>query len=161
MCPPSQAAVEKYLHDLEHGQQRKDNTVQHRNLLEKRLQPWCGPVAALQRPAQARRACDARVPGELADSPYLRDEESGTAACGFFPVLLSRRNGWRSNAAASVKALKVGKAAERVKVFTAADITTHPQGVRPIPGAELLRPRQPGAGAGVRVDAALLGAADR
>ena len=40
--PDINEAVSKFLYDLEHGQKRKTATLQkHRNLLEKRLLPWC------------------------------------------------------------------------------------------------------------------------
>jgi hypothetical protein len=40
--PTVKEAVSKFLHDLEHGQQRKAATLsKHKNLLEKRLLAWC------------------------------------------------------------------------------------------------------------------------
>jgi len=54
--PTVKEAVAKLLDGLEHGQQRSKATLsKHKNLLEKRLLPWCENVGS---PAQAARRHD-------------------------------------------------------------------------------------------------------
>jgi integrase len=114
--PTVKEAVEKFLHDLEHGQKRKSATLQkHKNLLEKRLLPWCESKSY-------------RLLKQL-DVDAVREFRSGWPDS----AITARKNlerlraffwfchsaGWvKHNSAAAVKAPKAERPSERVKVFT-------------------------------------------
>ncbi|MDO8430781.1 MAG: site-specific integrase [Candidatus Binatus sp.] len=114
--PTVKEAVGKFLHDLEHGQQRKAATLQkHKNLLEKRLLPWCvekGFRLLKQLDTDALREFRSGWP----DSPITAQKNLERLRAFFW---FSHSAGWvKSNPATAVKAPKAGKPSERVKVFT-------------------------------------------
>jgi integrase/recombinase XerD len=114
--PEVNEAVEKFLHDLEHGQQRKAPTLsKHKNLLEKRLLPWCekrGYRLLKQLDVDAVRKFRAEWPDSA-----ITAQKNLERLRGFFWFCHSA--GWvKTNPAAAVKAPKAGKPSERVKVFT-------------------------------------------
>ena len=119
--PTIAGAVEKYLHDLEHGQHRKGATVQkHRNLLEKRLVRWCAA-----RHYTDLRKLDVAAMREFRsswpDSP-LTASKNLERLRSFFRFCVDAH--WvNANPAKALKPPKIGKASERVKVFTEAEIT--------------------------------------
>ena len=114
--PTLKEAVAKFLHDLEHGQQRKAATLQkHKNLLEKRLLPWCGSKGyrlLKQLDVAAVREFRAGWPDSA-----ITAQKNLERLRAFFSFCHSAA--WvKNNPAAAVKAPKPGKPSERVKVFT-------------------------------------------
>lgn len=114
--PDVKDAVDKFLHDLEHGQQRKSATLQkHKNLLEKRLLPWCaakGYRLLKQLGVDAVREFRATWP----DSPITAQKNLERLRAFFW---FCHSASWvKANPAAAVKPPKIGKPSERVKVFT-------------------------------------------
>jgi integrase/recombinase XerD len=118
--PTIEQAIEKFLHDLEHGQKRKPPTIsKHKNLLEKRLQPWC----------EARSYTDLQQLDVTAmrefragwkDSPITATKNLERLR-SFFRFCVDA-NWLKGNPASALKPPKVGKASERVKVFTPDEI---------------------------------------
>jgi len=112
--------VEKFLHDLEHGQHRKAATIsKHRNLLEKRLVPW-------SEKAEYTSVCDLDVTAlrdfraTWPDSP-LTAQKNLERLRSFF--LFCVHAGWvTDNPASALKPPKTGKPSERVKVFSAEQV---------------------------------------
>ncbi len=118
--PTVKEAVSKFLHDLEHGQQRKAATLsKHKNLLGKRLLPWCekkGYGLLKQLDVDAVREFRAGWP----DGPITAQKNLERFRAFFW---FCHSSNWiKVNPAAAVKAPKAGKASERVKVFTAEQI---------------------------------------
>ena len=114
--PTVKEAVSKFLSDLEHGQQRTTATLaKHRNVLEKRLLPWCeehGYRLLKQLDVTAVREFRAG----WSDSPITAQKNLERLRAFLW---FCHGAGWiKTNPAAAVKAPKVGKASERVKVFT-------------------------------------------
>ena len=138
--PTVDEAVEKFLHDLEHGQKRKAATLQkHRNLLEKRLLPWCeakGYRLLKQLDVDAVREFRSDWP----DSPITAQKNLERLRAFFW---FCHSAGWvKNNPAAAVKAPKPGKPSERVKVFTEEQLKKILDGLRQVSGAQRVRSRQ-------------------
>ncbi len=115
-APTIAEAVEKFLHDLEHGQYRKSATLQkYRHLLEKRLLPWCQ-----QKGYRLLRQLDVSALREFrADWPdsAITAQKHLERLRTFFAFCHSAE--WvKHNPAKAVKAPKLGRPSERVKVFT-------------------------------------------
>ena len=114
--PTVKEAVDKFLHDLEHGQKRKTATLQkHKNLLEKRLLPWCE-----SRTYRLLKQLDVDAVREFRsgwpDSPITAQKNLERLRAFFW---FCHSAGWlKHNPAAAVKAPKAEKPSERVKVFT-------------------------------------------
>jgi site-specific recombinase XerD len=118
--PTISEAVAKFLHDLEHGQKRKAATLQkHTNLLEKRLLPWCafkGYRLLKQLDVDAVRQFRSGWP----DSPVTAQKNLERLRAFLW---FCHSAGWvKTNPAVAVRAPKIGKPSERVKVFTEDDI---------------------------------------
>jgi integrase len=115
--PPSiKDAVDKFLHDLEYGQQRKSATVQkHRNLFEKRFLPWCASKShRLLKQLDVDAVREFRA--TWADAPITAQKNHERLRAFFW---FCHSAAWiKANPAAAVKAPKIGKPSERVKVFT-------------------------------------------
>ena len=114
--PTVAEAVDKFLHDLEHGQKRKAATLQkHKNLFKKRLLPWCeskGSRLLKQLDVDAVR----EFRSEWKDSPITAQKNLERLRAFFW---FCHSADWvKNNPAAAVKAPKAGKPSERVKVFT-------------------------------------------
>ena len=118
--PTPDEAVSKFLHDLEHGQKRKSATLQkHKNLLDKRLLPWCDKKSyRLLKQLDVDAVREFR--GDWPDSPITAQKNLERLRSFFWFCHAAE---WvRTNPAAAVKAPKAGKASERVKVFSEAQI---------------------------------------
>jgi integrase len=114
--PTVKEAVSKFLHDLEHGQKRTAATLsKHKNLLEKRLLPWC-----------ERKGCRLLKQLDVVEVREFRSEWSDSAITAQKNLERLRAFFWfchssnwiKVNPAVAVKAPKAGKPSERVKVFT-------------------------------------------
>jgi integrase len=119
--PTVAEAVEKFLHDLVHGQQRKAATLQkHRNLFNKRLLPWCeakGYRLLKQLDVDAVREFRADWP----DSP-ITAQKNLERLRAFFGFCQAAR--WlQDNPAKAVKAPKPGRVSDRVKTFTSEELS--------------------------------------
>jgi integrase len=118
--PTISKAVEDFLHDLEHGQQRKAPTIsKHKNLLDKRLIPWC----ASRRYSDLRQldvAAMREFRASWPDSPISATKNLERLR-SFFRFCVDA-NWLETNPAAALKPPKVGKASERVKVFAPEEI---------------------------------------
>jgi integrase len=114
--PTIKEAVSKFLHDLEHGQRRTAATLsKHRNLLEKRLLPWCddrGYRLLKQFDVTAVR----EFRSEWSDSPITAQKNLERLRAFFW--FCHSANWVKVNPAAAVKPPKIGRPSERVKVFT-------------------------------------------
>ena len=108
--PTLKEAVAKFLHDLEHGQQRKAATLQkHKNLLEKRLLPWClGAQLAISvnncpppRDPRSRMTSFKRTQRKDVQKAYRvrnwREYETGLRARGSLTVWLGLTDGKLAN----------------------------------------------------------------
>ena len=114
--PTVKEAISKFLHDLEHGQHRKTATLsKHKNLLEKRLLPWCeGKGCRLLKQLDVAAVREFR--SGWPDSPITAQKNLERLRAFFW---FCHSAGWvKTNPAAAVKAPKIGKPSERVKVFT-------------------------------------------
>ncbi len=114
--PTVATAVAKFLSDLEHGQKRKSSTLQkHRNLLEKRLLPWCATKGY-----RLLKRLDVDAVREFragwADSPLTAQKNLERLRAFFW---FCHSAGWMAtNPGRAVKAPKPPKPSDRVKVFT-------------------------------------------
>lgn len=114
--PRISEAVSKFLHDLEHGQQRQSATLQkHRNLLEKRLLPWCAEKSyrqLRQLTVDTLREFRANWP----DSPLTAQKNLERLRAFFW---FCHSAAWiKTNPAVALKSPKPKKPSERVKTFT-------------------------------------------
>lgn len=118
--PTIKEAVDKFLHDLEHGQKRVAATLsKHRNLLEKRLLPYCtkhGYRLLKQLTADTLTQFRATWPDSAITAQ--KNLERLRSFCGFCVT----RTWMKTNPASALKAPSIGKASDRVKVFTDAQI---------------------------------------
>ena len=114
--PIAKEAVEKFLHDLEHGQKRTASTLsKHKNLLERRLLLWCEEKGyRLLKQLDVTTIRDFR--SGWSDAPITAQKNLERLRAFFW---FCHSAGWvKTNPAAAVKAPKIGKPSERVKVFT-------------------------------------------
>jgi integrase len=114
--PAVKDAVDKFLHDLEHGQKRTAATLsKHKNLLEKRFLPWCE-----EKGYRLLKQVDVTAIREFrsgwSDSAITAQKNLERLRAFFW---FCHSAGWvKTNPAAAVKPPKIGKPSERVKVFT-------------------------------------------
>jgi integrase len=114
--PTVKEAVAKFLDDLEHGQQRSKATLsKHKNLLEKRLLPWCAKEGY-----RLLKQLDVTTVREFRsgwpDSPVTAQKNLERLRSFFW---FCHSAGWvPKNPAKAIKPPKAGKPSERVKVFT-------------------------------------------
>lgn len=118
--PTIEEAIGKFLHDLEHGQKRSPATLsKYKNLLKKRLLPWCqanGYRLLKQLDVDALRAFRAKWPDSAISAQ--KNLERLRAFLSF-----CRAAGWvKENSATALKPPRAGKPSERVKVFSASEI---------------------------------------
>ena len=114
--PTISDAASKFLHDLEHGQQRKPATIaKHRNLLDKRLLPWCAARRYTElRQLDVTAVRDFRASWPDAPLSALKNLERLRS---FFRFCVDAK--WlETNPARTLKAPNTGKPSERVKTFT-------------------------------------------
>lgn len=113
--PTVKEAVQKFLHDLEHGQHRKPTTLsKHTNLLVKRLLPWCegrGYRLLKQLDVAAIREFRSGWP----DAAVTAQKNLERLRAFFW---FCHSAAWvKTNPAVAVKAPQLGNPSERVKTF--------------------------------------------